>query len=279
MPDWGGGDPSLDMVVPDNIFAPLRGGGRVWAIAAVHGEAARLAALHRALEPRFKAGDQVVYLGNYFGRGPDVRNAVNELLLFRRSLLARTDVACEDIVFLRGAQEEMWRKLLQIHLAPNPRQVLAWMLEQGVGATIQAYGGTPNDGLAAASDGAVALSRWTATLRDSLNANDGHTQLMSVLRHAAYSKDDTLLFVHAGIDPTRPLSEQSDSFWWGSQTFAQIHQPYSGFRRVVRGFTRQQKGVLVGRFTATVDAGCGFGGPLAAVLFGSDGSMVDAIEA
>ncbi|MEO5372716.1 MAG: hypothetical protein H7840_00395 [Alphaproteobacteria bacterium] len=266
-------------MVSDNIFATLRGGARVWAVGAVHGETERLAALHRKLESLFQPGDHLVYLGNYFGRGPDVRGTVNEMLLFRRGLLARIDgLAPEDIVFLRGAQEEMWRKLLQIHIAPNPRQVLTWMLDQGVGATIAAYGGQPGEGLAAAAEGPVALSRWTGGLRDKLNANDGHPQLMSVLRHAAYSADDGLLFVHAGIDPSRPLSEQSDSFWWSSQTFTAIHQPYSGFRRVVRGFTRRQKGVLVGKYTATVDTGCGFGGPLAAVLFAPDGKVIETVE-
>ncbi|MBF0561084.1 MAG: hypothetical protein HQL37_03495 [Alphaproteobacteria bacterium] len=257
----------------------MRGGGRVWAVGSVHGEAARLAALHRELAVRFRTGDQIVYLGNYFGCGAEVRRAVDDLLIFRRSLLARTDVPCEDIVYLRGAQEEMWRKLLQLHLAPNPREVLEWMLDQGVDATITAYGGHPQEGLLAAQGGATAITRWTGTLRAVLNASDGHGQLMSILRHAAYTDDKGLLFVHAGVDPSRPLSAQSDSFWWSSNTFSRIDASYAGFRRVVRGFTRQDKGVQVGLYTATVDAGCGFGGPLVAVCFDADGKVISTIEA
>ena len=50
-------------------FAVLRKSRRVWAVAAIHGEAEKLATLHRALEPRIVAGDRLVYLGNYLGHG------------------------------------------------------------------------------------------------------------------------------------------------------------------------------------------------------------------
>ena len=158
-------------------------------------------------------------------------------------------------------------------------EVLNWMLEQGVGATIEAYGGTPADGMSAAGEGAMALNRWTGSLRATMHARDGPGPLMSALRHAAYTEDNALLFVHAGIDPSRPLSAQSDSFWWSGQTFTQVTEPYSGFKRVVRGFSRGEKGIVMGRYTASVDAGCGFGGRLMAALFDADAQLVDTVEA
>ena len=54
-------------------FAVLRAPRRVWAIGAIHGEAARLMRLHDALWPRLEPCDRVVYLGNAIGRGPDSR--------------------------------------------------------------------------------------------------------------------------------------------------------------------------------------------------------------
>ena len=262
-----------------DIFASLRSGGRVWAVGAIHGEARRLAVVHRQIGARFRAGDKLVYLGNILGCGPDVRATVDELLLFRRMLLARPDVNCSDIVFLRGAQEEMWRKLLQLHLAPNPRQVLEWMLSQGVGPTIIAYGGKPEEGLVTAEEGAVSVSRWIAVLRIAVNTADGHTQLMNALRHAAYTDDRTLLFVATGVDPSRPLTAQSDSFWWNASGFAQIIEPFSGFRRIVRGFSRKEKGLMVSKHTVSLDTGCGFGGVLTAVAFDVEGKMIDQAEA
>ena len=53
-------------------FARLRAYRRVWAVAAVHGEAERLGQLHAALWRRLEPGDRVVYLGNMIGRGAAV---------------------------------------------------------------------------------------------------------------------------------------------------------------------------------------------------------------
>ncbi len=261
-----------------SIFAALRGGDRIWTVAAVHGEVERLAAVHDRLLAQMQPGDRVVYLGNYYGRGPAVGAAVDELLTFRRRVMAMLGNDGEAVVHLRGGQEEMWQKLLQLQFAPNPVQVLEWMLAQGVGATIAAYGGDPRDGFSAAREGILALTRWTGSLRQAMRAHDGHTALMSVLRHAAYTEDGRLLFVHAGVDPARPLSAQSDSFWWGSAGFAGITEPYAGFAMVVRGYDARHGGLAATEFTTTIDGGCGFGGPLVAACFDPDGAMVQAIE-
>jgi len=260
-------------------FAILRKSERVWAVASIHGEAVRLEALHRRLETRFTAGDRLAYLGNYLGRGGAVGAAVDALLDFRRRLLARPSMFAYDIAYLRGSQEEMWQKLLQLQFAPNPREVLGWMLDQGVGATLAAYGGDVRQGQSSAGDGARALTRWTGGLRAAMQARPGHYALMSALRRAAYTDDQALLFVNAGIDPDRPLSAQSDSLWWGTAGFARLEHPYGEFRRVVRGFDRAHAGVQVGAYTASLDAGCGFGGPLIAACFDPTGEIVDLIEA
>ncbi|MGE5546683.1 MAG: metallophosphoesterase [Solirubrobacterales bacterium] len=266
-------------VVSDtNIFATMRGGGRIWAIAAIHGEAARLRALHQHLTAELTPGDQVVYLGDYLGYGPEVRATIDEMLTFRRAFIARDGVEVDDVVYLRGAQEEMWQKLLQLQFAPNPVDVLRWMVDHGIAPTVTAYGGNVDEGFGAAREGILALTRWTSALRQNMRAWDGHTSLMSILRHAAFTDDGQLLFVHAGLDPSRPLSAQMDAFWWGSAGFELLDQPYGGFRLVVRGSDRRRGGVRVGAFTASLDAGCGCGGPLTAACFGADGQILQMIE-
>jgi len=261
-----------------SIFATLRE-GRVWAVSAIHGEAAKLAALHQQLAPRFQPGDQVVYLGNYSGHGKAVRDCIDEVLVFRRLLLAQPGTELSDVVFLRGAQEEMWQKLLQLQFAPNPVQVLQWMVGQGIEPTIEAYGASVEEAVLAAREGILSLTRWTSQLRQNLRSFDGHNALMSVLKHAAFTADSTLLFVHAGIDPQRPLSAQSDSFWWGRSGFSSMTEPYEGYRRVVRGFDRRHPGLVEGAFTVTLDGGCGFGGELYAALFGPGGEILETISA
>jgi hypothetical protein len=266
-------------VVDPAAFAVLPKGRSTWAIASIFGERARLEALHTRLAERLAPRDNLVYLGNVLGRG-DVGGTVQELLLFRREQMARQlGEDGDDIVFLRGSQEEMWHKLLQLQFAPNPREVLEWMLSQGLGATLEAYGGSITDGRTAAKLGAVALSRWTNHLRASMRAIDGHERLMNVLRRAAYTRDRAILFVNAGIDPRRPLSAQSDSFWWGGRDFEAIAQPFDGFTRIVRGADARRNGVVIKDVIASIDGGCGFGGPLVAACFDQSGHLVDMIEA
>jgi serine/threonine protein phosphatase 1 len=261
-----------------NLFAVLRRSSRVWAVAAVHGEAGRLHDLHRALWPRFAVGDRLVYLGNLIGHGVAVHETIDHLLEFRRHLIARPGLFAADLAYLRGSQEEMWDKLLQLQFAPNPREVLEWMLAQGVGATLAAYGIAPADALSQARGGPLALARWTGALRRAVQAAPGHAALMSALRRAAYTDDGALLFVHAGIDPGRPLSAQDDALWWGEPGGFPPERPFEGFVQVVRGFDRGHGGVQAFAHGTSLDAGCGFGGPLAAACFGPDGTILDLIE-
>ncbi|HSV30082.1 MAG TPA: hypothetical protein VLL76_11005, partial [Candidatus Omnitrophota bacterium] len=213
------------------------------------------------------------------GYGPDVRATIDELLVFRRAFIAKPGVEVDDVVFLRGAQEEMWQKLLQLQFAPNPVDVLRWMVDHGIAPTVAAYNGNVEEGFGIAREGILALTRWTSGLRQNMRAYDGHTAMMSVLKHAAFTDDNALLFVHAGLDPSRPLSAQMDAFWWGSAGFELLDAGYGGFKLVVRGSDRRRGGVRVGAFTASLDAGCGFGGPLTAACFGADGQILKMIEA
>jgi serine/threonine protein phosphatase 1 len=259
-------------------FAVLHAARRVWAVAAIHAEVDRLVRLHAQLSGQLRQGDRLVYLGNFLGRGPAVRETLDELLDFRRWMLAQPLVFAYDIAYLRGAQEEMWQKLLQLQFAPNPREVLAWMVKQGVGATLAAYGGDPQQGMAVARDGALSTTRWTGHLRGAMQSYPGHFQLMSALRRAAFTDDHGLLFVSAGLDPERPLSEQSDSFWWGAAGFGGLEAPYGECRQVVRGYDPSHEGVKKGPFSSTIDGGCGFDGPLVAACFRPSGEVDDLIE-
>lgn len=266
------------MPAPAN-FAVLRRARRVWAVSSIHGEAARASALLDALRVQLEPGDRIVFLGNYLGHGSAIVATVEALLAFRRDVLARPLAFASDVVFLRGSQEEMWHKLLQLQLAVNPREVLAWMLRHGVGATVAAYGGDVRQGEAAARDGPRAIARWTTALRSLVSRHAGHQALMTSLRHAAYSDDMRLLFVHAGIDPARPLSAQSDALWWGGPGFAQLAAPFEPFAMVVRGRDPAGGGVQLGPYGLTLDGGCGFGGPLIAASIAPDGCVLSWIDA
>ena len=267
---------------PDDVrFARLERANRIWTIGAIHGARDRLVALHDILLDKFKRGDRLVYLGNMLGVGPDVDGVVDEIIAFRRLILARFAGALEagDLVYLRGAQEEMWSKLLQLQFATNPGEILEWLLDHGVGPTIEAYGSTLQAARGHCRDGALAITKWTNRLRTAIHRAPGHYMWLAGLKRAAMTDTNQLLFVHASVDPSRPLTMQGDSFWWDTGAFDRMDAPFEGFCRVVRGYDHRHRGVnLDSPFTATVDDGCGYGGSLSAVCFAPDGAVLDHIN-
>lgn len=267
----------------ESVFGILHHGRRIWAVASIHGESRRLAALHGAMADRLQAGDRLVYLGNYLGHGPDVPGVLDELLTFRREFLCLPGAMPEDVVYLRGQQEEMWRKLLQIQFASSPADVLAWMMDHGIAATLAGYRLSATAARSAFAEGVVATSRWTRDAREALRAHPGHDELLNAIRRAAFTADRRLLFVSAGVDPNRPLTEQGDTFWWGSGYFDRMDGPFDDFGLVVRGFRRRQEAEASEPQAATpyalnLDEGCGFGGPLAAACFAADGTRLDLLH-
>ena len=64
----------------------------------------------------------------------------------------------DSIIFLRGAQEEMFSKILQLQIAPNPTEIINWMFDHGVDKTLNSYGFTNNEVIDIASSGTVTIS-------------------------------------------------------------------------------------------------------------------------
>jgi serine/threonine protein phosphatase 1 len=269
----------IDKMIDEDgdAYAKLTAARRVWAIGAVHGEAGKLKDLHRELSARAAPGDRFVYLGNLIGYGAQIVETLDEALRFRRVMFT-PGMESGDFAYLRGSQEEMWTKLLQIQFAPNPREVFEWMIQQGVEATLAAYGGRADEGRSLMGEGAVAITRWTNGLRTSTQRRLGHDEILNSVKRAAFTENGKLLLVHAGLDPHRPLSQQGDTLWWGSGYFSGIDGAYGDVKMIVRGYDRRHDGLAMNQWTATVDAGCGFGGRLAAACFLPDGSATEWIE-
>ena len=255
---------------------------RIWAVSAVHGEVQRLMDMHDVLYKEIQPGDRIIYLGNYIGGGACAVETVDELLAFRRSVLAIPGMMADDLVYLRGGQEEMWEKLLQIQFAPNPAKVLQWMLDKGLHSTLVSYGVNPQDGLTATQEGVRSLTKWTSRVRAAIRRHAGHEIFSAHWKRAAYTEQHEdnapLLFVHAGIDPDLPLQKQGDSFWWAGQNFNNITLPYAPFTKVVRGYDPGHGGVHINCVTATIDGGCGFGGNLVCAGFAPNGELFELFE-
>ena len=260
-----------------SIFNVLRQSQRIWAIASIHVEVNRINRLQTIIRDKFIPGDRLLYLGNILGRGENVKGTVDAILAFRRDILSRRNMFVHDIVMLRGAQEEMWQRLMQLQFSINPTEVLEWMLYQGIGSTLEAYGSSAEDAQSAIRQGPIAITRWTTKIRTAFQAA-GHQEWLSSLKHAAWTSEGTVLFVNRGIDPERPLDAQADVFWWGGRSFATINTAYKGFGKIVRGFDPTAKGLAETQFTISIDGGCGRGGPLLAVCLNNEGKLINYIE-
>lgn len=222
--------------------ARLRDGGRTWALGALAGNDAAVERFAGILQRVWQPGERLVVLGNMSGPAGNGARTLDLLLVLRRRLLARAGAEVEDFVFLRGAQEEMWHKLLQLQFAVSPLDVLDWMLARGLAATIESYGQSVAEGRIASRNGPTAIARWTAGLRETQAARPGHTELLSSLVRAAVSADGRTVFAAAGVDPARPLEEQADAFWWSAQTDTSLDRAlahagagWPTIGRVVRG--------------------------------------------
>lgn len=265
----------------DSRFASIGAPRRIWVVSAIHGNTDRLTAVHDAIYDQIRPGDRLVYLGNYTGYSSGAAACVDEILTFRRMLLSIDGMMCSDIVYLKGQQEEMWQKLLQLQFAPDPTNVLLWMLGNGLAPTLESYGISAHDGIDACRGGAVALTKWTAQIRDAVRRRPGHETFSVHHSRAAFTNESCeypMLFVHAGLNTKKGLSEQGDHFWWSAARFNEIDQAYLPFKKVIRGYDPARGGMHLNCVTATIDGGCGFGGNLVCAGFAENGEVIDIME-
>jgi serine/threonine protein phosphatase 1 len=188
--------------------------------------------LDRLLERCFRyAGERparLVFLGDYIDRGPDSRGVVETLIGLQRRLPDR-------VVCLRGNHE-----VLLLEALANDDMRL-WLFN-GADTTLASYGvdqvsALPPDHLA-----------WYAALKPSFD-------------------DGRRFFVHAGVDPDRPLDQQRDyDLAWIREPFLSRVHDYG--RLIVHGHTPQRTGKPDLRpWRLNLDTAAVYGGRLTAAVF------------
>jgi len=266
----------------ESKFRSLGAPNRIWAVSAIHGDCTRLEGLHNAIYERINVGDRLVYLGNYTGHGDQSREVIDELLIFRRALLAISGMKPSDITYLRGGQEEMLHLLTQLQFCREPVDTLLWMLGSGMSTTMHSYGICPHEGITAAREGIMSLNRWTAKIKSQLRRQAGFETFMTHHNRAAYTdinNQKSALFVNSGLNPALTLDEQESDLWWNAQSFDAMDSAYKPFEKVIRGFDPKHKGINLNPVTASLDGGCGFGGSLIAAGMDASGNVFELMEA
>ena len=217
-------------------FVELKHSKKIWAIGSIHSNFDSFNSIKEYILKNFLYGDKLVFLGNIIGFGKRSTETLSSVINLRNYLLSKFFLKANDIVFLRGAQEEMFLKLLQLQTAPNPQDIVQWMFEHGVDKTASSYGFDSEEIIDISTQGTLSIRRWTAKLNKMISNFPGHKEYFSNLYHAAFSDTKKILFVNRGVDVSRPLSAQSDCFWWGYQNFSTLNKPYYTFTKIVRGY-------------------------------------------
>ena len=227
-----------------NHFIEIKNSNKIWAIGSIHSKLEAFESLKKYIISNFTENDYLVFLGNIIGLGEESKKTLTSVVDLRNQLMAKYFLNPDRIIFLRGAQEEMFLKLLQLQTAPNPKDIVLWMFDHGVDATIESYGFDSNELLEISSQGTLSISKWTAKLNRTLAIEKGHKQYFTNLNHAAFGEKKKILFLNRGVDISRPLSAQNDCFWWGYQKFSDLDKPYKTFVRIVRGYKSSQNNNL-----------------------------------
>ena len=251
---------------------------RVWAIGAVNGKAELFQSICSQIIEKSNLNDRLVFTGNLIGRN---NNKINEskkvidiALKLRAIFMTNSSFDIRDIVFLRGCYEELLDKSRELHMSPNPLELVDWMYSRGLDEILESYNISSSLLHHAAREGAVALSRASVEINLAIDNNPGHINYMSSLKRLAYNDEKTILFVSAGLAKNKSLEEQGDELWWGGG-FANLDQPYNDLSRLVRGYDPKRKGLASGKIGVTLDGG---EDQVFAALFDKEGVILETIQ-
>lgn len=177
------------------------------------------------------SGDRLVFLGDYVDRGPDSSGVVAYLL----DLRAKSPY---EMIFLKGNHEDMFLSYLGL-----PGQYGDMFLINGGRFTLESYGLNVDDP--------------TQDLLQKIPKS--HLDFFQSLRN--YYIAEPFLCVHAGIDPLKPLEEQTetDMFWIRNQFIYRSHMlPYI----VLFGHTPQNNVLYDLPYKIGLDTGLVYGNKL-----------------
>ncbi|RAI38143.1 metallophosphoesterase family protein [Rhodoplanes roseus] len=203
---------------------------RTYAIGDVHGMVYLLRRLiGRCLQDGRGHALRFVLLGDYVDRGPNTKESVQQIFQLQQARPAK-------FICLRGNHEALLLAACQGEAAERH-----WLMNGGT-ATLRSYGA-----------------------QRSMDLPADHLEWLKAL---PTSHDDGLrLFVHAGIDPNRPIDQQVDhDLLWIRDRFLEDERNHGRF--IVHGHTPLSDGFPDLRTNrVNLDTGAGYGGPLTAAVF------------
>lgn len=251
---------------------------RVWVIGSVNGKSQQFQKVCNQIIEKTDFKDRLVFTGNLLGRNNNKINESKEVidiaLKLRSVFMSNNSFDIGDIVFLRGCYEELLDKSRELHISPNPLELVDWMYSRGLDKILESYGVSSSLLHHAAREGATALSRASIEINMAIDSNPGHMNYMNSLKRLAFNQEKTLLFVSAGLARDKPLENQSEELWWGGG-FSNLDEPYKQVLRLVRGYDPKGGGIASGKVCVTLDGG---DDQVFAALLNSNGQILETIQ-
>lgn len=207
---------------------------RTYALSDIHGCLDKLQRLVALCEADGGAAEpKFVFLGDYIDRGPDSRGVIE----FIMAMQARHPA---NVISLIGNHEDM-----ALNAIDDPRAIDLWVNRNSGDKALASYG------VAHPSDLPSDHIAWLRALK-------------------THHDDGRRFFVHAGIDPSRPLDQQDrHDMLWMREPF--LSDPRDFGRFIVHGHTPLRGGQpdLRGN-RVNIDTAAVLGGPLTAAVFEDD---------
>lgn len=202
---------------------------RVFIVGDIHACPRELETLLHALP--LQPHDQLIFLGDYIDRGPGAREVLDLLLALK------ADEGCR-VRFLKGNHEDMF-----LNFIGYAGRYGDAFLYNGGNATLHSYGLSP----------ALPSEAYAACLPPD------HLQFLLELE--LFVALPELLCVHAGVNPRKPLEEQTEEeLLWIRQEF--IFHPHSLPYTVIFGHTPQRTVLYDLPYKVGIDTGLVYGGQL-----------------
>ena len=221
----------------------------IFAIGDIHGCLSQLTTLHKKILTHDKFDvkkDLLIYLGDYIDRGNNTKGVIDQILKLKNNKI--------KTINLMGNHDEF-----MIDFLFNKKNDIKNWLNFGVDQTFRSYDIETVEFIKDGFEDDV-----IDKLRNELLKKMDATHINFFKNLEVTHSTEKYLFVHAGIDPQKKLSEQTkkDYLWSRSNIF--FHKDFKAEKTIIHGHT-PEKEVINYPYRINIDTGCYFSGKLTCV--------------
>ena len=221
----------------------------LFAIGDIHGCLSQLTTLHKKILTHDKfdvKNDLLIYLGDYIDRGNNAKGVIDQILKLKNNKI--------KTINLMGNHDEF-----MIDFLFNKKNDIKNWLNFGVDETFRSYNIEIVEFIKDGFEDDV-IDRLRNELLKKMDAT--HINFFKNLE--VTHSTEKYLFVHAGIDPLKKLSEQTKKDYLWSRSHVFFDKNFRAGKIIVHGHT-PEKDIIDYPYRINIDSGCYFSGKLTCV--------------